>query len=76
MTNVPSQNMSTRTGHKLSANQDLGLKVATPVGTVFGQLVFGWLGDVYGRKRICEYPLLLFHILPFHWEPLLTTCSL
>ncbi len=42
---------------KLSANQDLGLKVATPVGTVFGQLVFGWLADVYGRKRMCTYCL-------------------
>ncbi len=48
---------------KLSANQDLGLKVATPVGTVFGQLVFGWLADVYGRKRMCTYCLCYFSSL-------------
>ena len=40
-------------GQVLSANQDLGIKVATPVGTVFGQLAFGWLADVFGRKRMC-----------------------
>ena len=43
-----------RTGGKLSANQDLGVKVATPVGTLIGQLVFGWLADVVGRKRMCK----------------------
>ena len=40
--------------NKLSANQDLGIKVATPVGTLVGQLLFGWLADVVGRKRMCE----------------------
>lgn len=40
-------------GQALSTNQDLGVKVATPVGTIFGQLLFGWLGDVVGRKRMC-----------------------
>ena len=38
----------------LTPNQDLGIKVATPAGTVFGQLIFGWLADVFGRKRMCE----------------------
>lgn len=42
-------------GGKLTANQDLGVKVATPVGTLCGQLLFGWLADVVGRKRMCEY---------------------
>ena len=37
----------------LSTNQDLGVKVATPVGTIFGQLIFGWLADHVGRKRMC-----------------------
>lgn len=37
----------------LSANQDLGVKVATPVGTLIGQLLFGWLADLVGRKRMC-----------------------
>ncbi len=38
----------------LTNAQDLGIKVATPVGTLIGQLLFGWLGDVFGRKRMCE----------------------
>lgn len=39
---------------KLSRNQELGVKVATPVGTLIGQLLFGWLADILGRKRMCE----------------------
>ena len=46
-----------QTDQKLSENQDLGIKVATPVGTVFGQLIFGWLADVFGRKRMCTFPI-------------------
>jgi MFS transporter, PHS family, inorganic phosphate transporter len=42
-------------GGKLSVNQDLGVKVATPVGTLVGQLLFGWLADIVGRKRMCAY---------------------
>ena len=37
----------------LSNNQSLGVKVATPIGTLFGQLIFGWLADLVGRKRMC-----------------------
>lgn len=36
---------------------DLGVKVATPVGTLVGQLVFGWLADILGRKKMCKYTL-------------------
>jgi len=43
---------STTHANKLTANQDLGLKIATPVGTLVGQLLFGWLADVFGRKRM------------------------
>ncbi|KAF8318367.1 phosphate permease [Clavulina sp. PMI_390] len=32
--------------------QDFGLKVATLFGNLFGQLFFGWLADVVGRKRM------------------------
>ena len=42
-------------GQTLSENQDLGVKVATPIGNLFGQLLFGWLADVLGRKRMCTY---------------------
>ncbi|KAH7107655.1 phosphate permease [Auriculariales sp. MPI-PUGE-AT-0066] len=37
---------------KLSPNQELGIKVASPIGTLFGQLIFGWLADILGRKRM------------------------
>ncbi|KAL8276965.1 hypothetical protein RQP46_010600 [Phenoliferia psychrophenolica] len=42
----------------LTANQDLGLKVSTPVGTLVGQLVFG----VYGRKRMYGIELMIIII--------------
>ena len=35
-----------------TANQDLGVKVAHSIGTFCGQLLFGWLGDKVGRKRM------------------------
>ncbi|VEU23069.1 DEKNAAC104009 [Brettanomyces naardenensis] len=35
------------------------LKVSTSVGTVIGQLSFGWLGDVIGRKKIYGVELII-----------------
>jgi PHS family inorganic phosphate transporter-like MFS transporter len=35
---------------QLSRNQDFGIKVAAPVGNLFGQLLFGWLDYIVGRK--------------------------
>jgi len=46
-------------GSSLTSNQDLGIKVATPVGTFCGQLLFGWLADVYGRKRMYGIELMI-----------------
>ncbi|VDB94294.1 unnamed protein product [Peniophora sp. CBMAI 1063] len=43
----------------LGVNQDLGVKVATPIGNVAGQLVFGWLADVFGRKRMYGIELII-----------------
>lgn len=34
--------------------QSTGIKAATPIGNLFGQIVFGWLADVLGRKRMCK----------------------
>ncbi|EJF64682.1 phosphate transporter [Dichomitus squalens] len=52
-------------GQVLTANQDLGIKVATPVGTVFGQLIFGWLADVFGRKRMYGVEMVLVIVASF-----------
>ncbi|KAI0950996.1 hypothetical protein AcW1_008157 [Taiwanofungus camphoratus] len=49
----------------LSAMQQLGIKVATPVGIIVGQLVFGWLGDLLGRKRIYGLELIMMIIATF-----------
>lgn len=38
----------------LSPWQSTGLKVAIPVGGLVGQVVFGWLADIMGRKKMCE----------------------
>ena len=43
----------------LNPNQDLGLKVATPIGTLVGQLLFGWLADVVGRKKMYGVELMI-----------------
>ncbi|GJJ08287.1 hypothetical protein Clacol_002497 [Clathrus columnatus] len=53
------------TGSGLTANQDLGIKVASPVGTLVGQLVFGWLADVVGRKRMYGVELMIIIVATF-----------
>ncbi|KAF7330440.1 putative inorganic phosphate transporter [Mycena venus] len=50
---------------KLNTNQDLGVKVATPVGTLVGQLLFGWLADVLGRKRMYGVELMIIIVGTF-----------
>lgn len=45
----------------LGVNQDLGVKIATPIGNIVGQLLFGWLADVVGRKRMCMCTHLLLY---------------
>ncbi|TCD61653.1 Inorganic phosphate transporter pho84 [Steccherinum ochraceum] len=52
-------------GGKLTSNQDLGIKVATPVGTLMGQLLFGWLADVVGRKRMYGIELMIIIVATF-----------
>lgn len=38
----------------LNKIQEVGLKVASPIGTLCGQVFFGWLADRIGRKRACR----------------------
>jgi PHS family inorganic phosphate transporter-like MFS transporter len=52
-------------GQKLNAQQDLGVKVATPVGTLCGQLLFGWLADVVGRKKMYGVELMIIIVATF-----------
>jgi PHS family inorganic phosphate transporter-like MFS transporter len=52
-------------GQVLSANQDLGVKVAAPVGTLIGQLFFGWLADVVGRKKMYGFELMIIIVATF-----------
>ena len=40
--------------NRLSKKQDFGIKVAAPIGNLFGQVLFGWLADIVGRKRMCK----------------------
>ncbi|KAF8896630.1 phosphate permease [Infundibulicybe gibba] len=44
---------------RLNNIQDLGIKVATPIGSLLGQLLFGWLADVFGRRDIYGIELLV-----------------
>jgi len=51
--------------HKLSVDQDLGVKVAAPIGNLFGQIIFGWLADVLGRKRMYGIELMIIIVATF-----------
>ncbi|KAF8150603.1 phosphate transporter [Crassisporium funariophilum] len=52
-------------GQKLNKQQDLGVKVATPVGTLVGQVLFGWLADVVGRKKMYGVELMIIIVATF-----------
>ncbi|KAM6499654.1 Major facilitator superfamily domain containing protein [Amanita muscaria] len=49
----------------LKLNDDLGLKAATLGGAIFGQLVFGWLGDFVGRKKMYGIELVIMVVSTF-----------
>ncbi|KAJ5726850.1 phosphate:H+ symporter [Penicillium malachiteum] len=44
---------------KIPSSSDTALKVATSGGTVIGQLVFGMLADIFGRKRMYGIELVI-----------------
>ena len=43
----------------IPSNSDTAIKVATSGGTVIGQVAFGWLADVVGRKRMYGLELII-----------------
>ncbi|KAJ6566649.1 inorganic phosphate transporter [Mycena capillaripes] len=49
----------------LNSHQSLGLKIATPVGTFFGQLLFGWFADIVGRKKMYGFELIIMIVGTF-----------
>ncbi|KAJ7203130.1 phosphate permease [Mycena pura] len=49
----------------LNSAQNLGLRIATPVGNLFGQLFFGWLADKVGRKRMYGVELIFMIVGTF-----------
>ncbi|KAI9066331.1 inorganic phosphate transporter [Trametes sanguinea] len=57
--------LTTVSSRSLTIGQQVAIKIATPAGVLFGQLLFGWLGDVLGRKRIYGMELLLIMIATF-----------
>jgi len=44
---------------KIPEHSDTAIKVSTSGGTVIGQLAFGWLADVVGRKKMYGLELLI-----------------
>lgn len=56
---------SAASGFALSSNESLGVKVATPIGNIFGQFFFGWMADVVGRKRMYGIELMIIIVATF-----------
>ncbi|KAI0255076.1 phosphate permease [Lactifluus subvellereus] len=46
-------------GNHLVPWVDFGLKVASPLGNLIGQVLFGWLADLVGRKRMYGIELMI-----------------
>ncbi|KAH7884621.1 major facilitator superfamily domain-containing protein [Phlebopus sp. FC_14] len=52
-------------GGTLTPWQSTGVKVAAPVGNLVGQILFGWLADMLGRKRMYGVELMIMIIATF-----------
>jgi MFS transporter, PHS family, inorganic phosphate transporter len=46
-------------GGKMPTSADTAIKVSTSGGNVIGQLLFGWLADIVGRKRMYGLELII-----------------
>ncbi|KAF3009359.1 Inorganic phosphate transporter pho84 [Neopestalotiopsis sp. 37M] len=50
---------------KLSTSSDSAIKLSTSAGTVIGQLLFGWLADRLGRKKMYGIELIIIIFATF-----------
>ncbi|KIL59341.1 hypothetical protein M378DRAFT_131604 [Amanita muscaria Koide BX008] len=57
--------IASKQDYMLSREEELALKMATLVGTLFGQLIFGWLADRVGRKSMYGIELIIMTISTF-----------
>lgn len=46
-------------GGSFNKHQELGIKVSTQIGILIGQLLFGWLADVVGRRKMYGFELII-----------------
>lgn len=52
-------------GHTIPTSADTAIKLSTTAGAVLGQVVFGWLADKLGRKRMYGLELIIMLVGTF-----------
>ncbi|EXJ57650.1 MFS transporter, PHS family, inorganic phosphate transporter [Cladophialophora psammophila CBS 110553] len=52
-------------GHKIPTSADTSIKLSTTAGAVIGQVIFGWLADKLGRKRMYGLELIIMLVGTF-----------
>ncbi|KAL2394654.1 Inorganic phosphate transporter PHO84 [Exophiala dermatitidis] len=52
-------------GHKIPTSADTAIKLSTTAGAVIGQVIFGWLADKLGRKRMYGLELIIILVGTF-----------
>ena len=55
-------------GHALPCAYDSLIKAATSWGSLIGQLLFGWLSDKYGRRKVYGTEVALFSTVLFSYK--------
>ncbi|GKZ29516.1 phosphate transporter [Aspergillus brasiliensis] len=68
------QHATTRPG-KMPYSSDTAIKVSTSAGTVIGQLFFGWLANIVGRKRMYGIELIIIILATLAVSVLELSCS-
>ena len=49
---------SSTNDNEVPADIDSRLKASAVIGTMFGQLIFGWMADRFGRKKVCIFEVI------------------